>query len=93
MVSLAACRAGFPAVDASPKDTGSTDALNFSSAAGEAAGATTGQGETHVAQEGKLLFDFQGQDEAARWVRVNDGVMGGLSQSEMRFTTPRKTNT
>ena len=39
-----------------------------------------------MAQEGKLIFDFQVQDEAARWVRVNDGVMGGLSQSEMRFT-------
>jgi monofunctional biosynthetic peptidoglycan transglycosylase len=40
-----------------------------------------------MAQEGKLLFDFQGQDGAARWVRVNDGVMGGLSQSQMKFTT------
>jgi monofunctional biosynthetic peptidoglycan transglycosylase len=39
-----------------------------------------------VAQEGKTLFDFQGKNEATRWVRVNDGVMGGLSQSEMRFT-------
>ena len=44
------------------------------------------QGDNGVAQKEKLIFDFQGPDEAARWVRVNDGVMGGLSQSEMRFT-------
>jgi peptide-methionine (R)-S-oxide reductase len=45
-----------------------------------------GQEEEAVARQEKLLFDFQGQNEAARWVRVNDGVMGGLSQSEMSFT-------
>jgi monofunctional biosynthetic peptidoglycan transglycosylase len=61
-------------------------ALNFSPAAGEAGDATTGQGDNRVAQGENLIFDFRGQDEAARWVRVNDGVMGGLSQSEMRFT-------
>jgi NADH dehydrogenase [ubiquinone] 1 alpha subcomplex assembly factor 1 len=39
-----------------------------------------------VAQEEKTLFDFRGRDEAKRWVRVNDGVMGGVSRSEMAFT-------
>jgi monofunctional biosynthetic peptidoglycan transglycosylase len=39
-----------------------------------------------MAQKGRTLLDFQEQNEAARWVRVNDGVMGGLSQSNMRFT-------
>ena len=39
-----------------------------------------------MTRENRTLFDFEGQDEAARWVRVNDGVMGGLSQSEMIFT-------
>jgi monofunctional biosynthetic peptidoglycan transglycosylase len=34
-----------------------------------------------------LLHDFRGQDEAARWRKVNDVVMGGLSQSEMVFTS------
>jgi monofunctional biosynthetic peptidoglycan transglycosylase len=61
--------------------------LNFAPAAEEtAAGPTTGQGGEPVAREEKALFDFQGPNEAARWVRVNDGVMGGLSQSEMHFT-------
>lgn len=35
----------------------------------------------------KTILYFEGQEEAARWVRVNDGVMGGLSQSELRFTS------
>lgn len=39
-----------------------------------------------MTQEHKSLFDFREQDEAARWLKVNDGVMGGLSQSEMVFT-------
>jgi monofunctional biosynthetic peptidoglycan transglycosylase len=39
-----------------------------------------------LSQREKSLFDFQEQNEAKRWVRVNDGVMGGLSQSEMEFT-------
>ena len=34
----------------------------------------------------RLIFDFEGQNEAARWVRVNDGVMGGLSQSNLTFS-------
>jgi len=39
-----------------------------------------------VAQKEKRLHDFRTQDEAARWLKVNDGVMGGLSQSEMVLT-------
>jgi monofunctional biosynthetic peptidoglycan transglycosylase len=34
----------------------------------------------------KLLYDFEGQDTAAPWVPVNDGVMGGLSQSNLTLT-------
>ena len=34
----------------------------------------------------RTLFDFERLDEVQRWVKVNDGVMGGLSQSEMAFT-------
>jgi NADH dehydrogenase [ubiquinone] 1 alpha subcomplex assembly factor 1 len=31
--------------------------------------------------EPKVLFDFQTADDLAEWIIVNDGVMGGLSQS------------
>jgi NADH dehydrogenase [ubiquinone] 1 alpha subcomplex assembly factor 1 len=34
----------------------------------------------------RTLFDFKNRDDAGLWVKVNDGVMGGLSQSEMAFT-------
>ena len=34
----------------------------------------------------KLIYDFEGQDTAAPWVPVNDGVMGGLSQSNLTLT-------
>jgi len=30
-----------------------------------------------------ILFDFQQPDEMNTWLVVNDGVMGGLSQSEI----------
>jgi len=33
-----------------------------------------------------LLFDFSAENTAGRWLIVNDGVMGGLSQSEMQLT-------
>ena len=33
-----------------------------------------------------LILSFDTADEATRWVRVNDGVMGGLSESELVFT-------
>jgi hypothetical protein len=33
-----------------------------------------------------LIDDFAGRDAAARWVRVNDGVMGGRSQSSLTLT-------
>jgi monofunctional biosynthetic peptidoglycan transglycosylase len=39
-----------------------------------------------VGTEKKPVFDFEGL-EAERWIKVNDGVMGGLSQSEMTFTS------
>ena len=84
-IASTACRAGFLAAEESPNDLDATDTLSRLPAAADG-GTTQRQGDDPVAQEEKLLFDFQGQDEAARWVRVNDGVMGGLSQSEMRFT-------
>lgn len=34
----------------------------------------------------KILFDFTSEDREADWVIVNDGVMGGLSQSNIKFT-------
>ena len=33
-----------------------------------------------------ILFDFQQSDEVNNWLVVNDGVMGGLSQSEIVLT-------
>ena len=36
--------------------------------------------------QGELVYDFKGQDSTASWVRVNDGVMGGLSQSNLTLT-------
>ncbi|HBH29958.1 MAG TPA: CIA30 family protein [Desulfofustis sp.] len=33
-----------------------------------------------------MLFDFRSADELADWVIVNDGVMGGLSRSEMTWS-------
>jgi hypothetical protein len=33
-----------------------------------------------------LLFDFSREAAAGRWAIVNDGVMGGLSQSTLRLT-------
>jgi NADH dehydrogenase [ubiquinone] 1 alpha subcomplex assembly factor 1 len=36
--------------------------------------------------QSKMIYDFEGRDTAALWVRVNDGVMGGLSQSNLTLT-------
>lgn len=33
----------------------------------------------------KVLFDFSNPAEAAPWIIVNDGVMGGISQSRLRL--------
>jgi NADH dehydrogenase [ubiquinone] 1 alpha subcomplex assembly factor 1 len=38
-------------------------------------------------KETKLILSFDTADETKRWARVNDGVMGGLSQSELVFTS------
>jgi hypothetical protein len=38
-------------------------------------------------KETKLILSFDTADETKRWVRVNDRVMGGLSQSELVFTS------
>jgi hypothetical protein len=35
----------------------------------------------------KVLFDFSNVNKAGRWVIVNDGVMGGLSQSEITLSS------
>ncbi len=34
----------------------------------------------------KVLFDFTGADAAKGWQTVNDGVMGGVSESKFRIT-------
>jgi monofunctional biosynthetic peptidoglycan transglycosylase len=34
----------------------------------------------------KMIFDFSSPDQAQDWLIVNDGVMGGVSQSEMVVT-------
>ena len=65
-------------------------ALNFAprreaSAGSEVAEAGRTRQETMTTQE-KTLYNFDGQDASARWVRVNDGVMGGLSQSNLALT-------
>ena len=38
-------------------------------------------GEEHVIEEPTVLVDFTGEEEQGQWRIVNDGVMGGLSQS------------
>ncbi len=37
-------------------------------------------------ENGKFIFGFQQSDEMNKWIIVNDGVMGGLSQSELIFS-------
>jgi peptide-methionine (R)-S-oxide reductase len=67
-------------------------ALNFAPSAeaeGPSEKTTTSdedQGTDSMATEEKLIYGFEGQDTAAPWVRVNDGVMGGLSQSNLTLT-------
>ena len=39
-----------------------------------------------AADEGRVLFDFTGQDAAKAWVNVNDGVMGGVSDGRFKMT-------
>ena len=34
----------------------------------------------------KILFDFTSENKSGRWMIVNDGVMGGLSQSELQLS-------
>ena len=38
-------------------------------------------------KETKLILSFDTAYETKRWTRANDGVMGGLSQSELVFTS------
>jgi monofunctional biosynthetic peptidoglycan transglycosylase len=38
-------------------------------------------------EQQKLVFDFTDAEEAKRWIEVNDGVMGGLSKSEILVTS------
>jgi peptide-methionine (R)-S-oxide reductase len=67
-------------------------ALNFApSASTEASSMETvaskdGNGKNPMTTKDKLIYDFEGQDTAGRWVKVNDGVMGGLSQSNLTLT-------
>ena len=45
-------------------------------------------GET-VADEAKVLVDFQAPNEIHQWRIINDGVMGGLSRSSIEIVPPR----
>jgi NADH dehydrogenase [ubiquinone] 1 alpha subcomplex assembly factor 1 len=47
--------------------------------------APVSNGKTQIDAE-KLIFDFAGQDLADYWLVVNDGVMGGVSESQLVFT-------
>ena len=44
-------------------------------------------GNVTMAQELITVIDFASPKSGARWRIVNDGVMGGLSQSQMSVTT------
>jgi monofunctional biosynthetic peptidoglycan transglycosylase len=39
-----------------------------------------------MAKDALLVSDFKGEKEPERWAIVNDGVMGGLSDSRISFT-------
>jgi monofunctional biosynthetic peptidoglycan transglycosylase len=36
--------------------------------------------------DSKMIFDFRKSDERGKWVAVNDGVMGGRSQGDLKIT-------
>jgi hypothetical protein len=67
-------------------------ALNFAPSAPveatskESVASDDGRGKDPMEAQSRLIYDFEGQDTAALWVRVNDGVMGGLSQSTLTLT-------
>ncbi|MFC2173964.1 CIA30 family protein, partial [Acidobacteriota bacterium] len=48
--------------------------------------AVTFWGNPIMAQEPKTVLDFRSSEAGDRWRIVNDGVMGGLSQSRMTVT-------
>ena len=43
-------------------------------------------GAPMAADQYQMLFDFSKTDSANEWQTVNDGVMGGISQSQIRIT-------
>jgi monofunctional biosynthetic peptidoglycan transglycosylase len=43
-------------------------------------------GDGTILEGEKMIFDFDSTDQAQVWLIVNDGVMGGVSQSEMIVT-------
>ena len=45
-----------------------------------------GWGMDMQSEEAKTLADFNNMDEQSQWRVVNDGVMGGLSTSQMKMT-------
>lgn len=42
-------------------------------------------GDIMTAQDEKMLFDFSDPAQAVPWMIVNDGVMGGISQSRLQL--------
>jgi monofunctional biosynthetic peptidoglycan transglycosylase len=51
-----------------------------------AVASVAGEGKDRMEAQSKRIYSFEGQDNSALWVRVNDGVMGGLSQSTLTLT-------
>jgi hypothetical protein len=47
---------------------------------------TFSEGENYIEEE-KTLFDFNTPGQVQDWLTVNDGVMGGISQSRVMFTS------
>ena len=42
--------------------------------------------KTLLEESEKMIYDFDNRDQVQNWLIVNDGVMGGVSQSEMILT-------
>lgn len=51
-----------------------------------ATGARTKETQKSMHQNDGIIFDFENPGEIDRWRVVNDGVMGGLSRSELIFS-------
>lgn len=55
-------------------------------------GTTLGLGEESMKEDTRLLVDFSAGDEKDQWRIINDGVMGGLSQSRIDIIQDSRSN-